>query len=321
MQISGTVTNSSGAALSGVALHVVYDFESGSVRQSVPLSEVTVSSVCHRASLDSVVLVAVDFRPLDNAVRISWRTLAEFNLDRFIIKRDNVVIGMIPATNTATAHDYSYTDENVANGTTHIYELWVREMDTSEQLLASETVTPSFWYAVVTEYALFQNFPNPAEDTTTIAFDLVDANYVALKVFSMEGTEITTLADNPYASGRHGMHFSVSNLANGLYRYRLSVGSPIFVDEKILLKNTTDSEALRYVPGIATTDNSGHFAFDAREGDTIAVYDSLARSLGTAVLDRARIVALKSGYAPADTTVSLAGNARHSLTFVLNALP
>jgi len=108
-------------------------------------------------------------------------------------------------------------------------------------------------------------------------------------------------------------------LANGLYRYRITIGS-VFDSEKILMKNTSDYESLRLDPGIVSTDNAGHFGFDARNGDTIALYGDDFRSLGTAILDRARVVALKSGYAPADTSVSLAGGAQHTLDFVLSAL-
>jgi hypothetical protein len=258
--------------------------------------------------------------PLDNAVRMVWTTLSETGNDHFEIARDGVRIASIEGQgNSTTAHDYAYTDEDVENGRTYTYTLSAVDLNGFAQEVFSDTATPSLEHRPVTEYALHQNYPNPVEDSTKIAFDLVEDNPVLLKLFDVAGAEIATLVNAMYVAGRYTLTLYTSTLANGLYEYQIEFGD-VYQAEKTLLKNTTDYQSLRSAPGVDMTDNSGHFEFDPSEGDTIMLYDGMVRYMGMRILDRAKIVALKSGYAPADTTVSLAGNAPHSLTFVLSAL-
>lgn len=322
LQIHGIVADESGTALTGVSLHVVYDIEPPLLRQHPPEDHGCQQNRRSRASLDSVELGAFALYCLNNAARISWRTLSEINNDRFNILRNNYVIAHVAGQgSSAIAHDYTFVDQSVVNGETYLYELRAVDFEGVEQYLASDTVTPSFWCGFVTEYALHQNFPNPVEDNTIIAFDLPANSSLEMKMFTFSGTEIRTLLDGLYASGRHSFDCTVSDLPNGLYRYRLTVGTSIFTAEKTMLKNTMEYETLRSTAGIDTTDTAGRFAFDPCDGDTVYKYGSLPLFYGTLTLDYARIVALKDGYSAADTLVSLAGNTHHSLTFTLNAVP
>lgn len=73
------------------------------------------------------------------------------------------------------------------------------------------------------EFALYQNYPNPFNPSTTMRFDLAADAIVTLKVYNILGQEVATVIDNKvYKAGRYVEQFSNSNLASGVYFYRLT---------------------------------------------------------------------------------------------------
>ncbi len=89
---------------------------------------------------------------------------------------------------------------------------------------------------VVTEYALEQNFPNPFNPATTIKYQLPASGNVTLKVYDILGEEIATLVNEEKAAGRYEVNFYVSNLASGVYIYRLNVNDYVSVKKMVLLR-------------------------------------------------------------------------------------
>lgn len=70
-------------------------------------------------------------------------------------------------------------------------------------------------------FELKQNFPNPFNPSTTIAFSLEQAGHVHLRVYDVMGRLIQTLVDQPFSSGTHQVIFDARTLASGVYLYRL----------------------------------------------------------------------------------------------------
>ena len=93
-------------------------------------------------------------------------------------------------------------------------------------------------------YKLEQNYPNPFNPTTNISYSLPRDGFVTLKVYDILGREVRTLINERQSAGNHSVTFDASDLASGVYFYRLiarpmgthSVGN--FVDAKklVLLK-------------------------------------------------------------------------------------
>jgi len=172
-------------------------------------------------------------QPLDGAVKMSWSTNSEIGLARYDILRNAEKIGEVAAANAA--HDYNYVDETAVNGTTYTYTLRVVNADATMSELATVQGTPSFGAAVITEYALHQNFPNPFNPSTSLTFDVVDKNFVSLKVFNAAGQEVGTVANSEYEAGRHTVNFSAANLPSGLYFYTVKIGNEFSATKKMLL--------------------------------------------------------------------------------------
>ena len=74
--------------------------------------------------------------------------------------------------------------------------------------------------------ALGQSYPNPADRSATIAYDLPREGHVSLRVFDLSGREVATLVDGEQARGRHEVRFAAGRLSAGVYYYVLkSAGS------------------------------------------------------------------------------------------------
>ncbi len=80
--------------------------------------------------------------------------------------------------------------------------------------------------ANVETFRLNQNYPNPFNPSTTISFNLPNAADVTLSVYNVLGQRVATLLNNrKYTSGSHTLSFDASNLASGIYIYRIQAGS------------------------------------------------------------------------------------------------
>ena len=73
-----------------------------------------------------------------------------------------------------------------------------------------------------TEFGLEQNFPNPFNPTTTIAYALPTDAHVTLRVFDVLGRQVAELVNGSVSAGYHAVEFDASQLASGLYFYRIS---------------------------------------------------------------------------------------------------
>ncbi|MEA3391414.1 MAG: right-handed parallel beta-helix repeat-containing protein [Candidatus Marinimicrobia bacterium] len=87
------------------------------------------------------------------------------------------------------------------------------------------------------DYVLKNNYPNPFNPTTTISYILPKTAAVELSIYSLTGQKIQTLVNQEQAAGSYALTFDASNLASGVYFYRLNVvGKFSRVNKMILLK-------------------------------------------------------------------------------------
>jgi hypothetical protein len=86
------------------------------------------------------------------------------------------------------------------------------------------------------KFILNQNFPNPFNPSTTIRYQMPDAGFVTLKVFDVLGREVSTLVDEYRNAGRYEVEFDGSNLASGIYFYKIQAGEFVQTRKMILIK-------------------------------------------------------------------------------------
>ena len=85
-------------------------------------------------------------------------------------------------------------------------------------------------------YELSQNYPNPFNPSTTIRYQLPQDGLVTLKIYDILGREVKTLVNEEKAKGRYEVNFNASNLASGVYLYRIRVNDYVAVKKMMLIK-------------------------------------------------------------------------------------
>lgn len=90
--------------------------------------------------------------------------------------------------------------------------------------------------AVPEEFGLSNNYPNPFNPATTIAYRIPAASHVSLKVYDLLGKEVTVLMDGIQTAGYYSTVFDASQLSSGTYFYRLIAGRYSEVKRMSLVK-------------------------------------------------------------------------------------
>ena len=106
---------------------------------------------------------------------------------------------------------------------------------------ATETAVAEAERIVPEEFALAQNFPNPFNAGTTIAFQLGLPSRVELAVYSISGQRVRTLFSGSLPPGYHRLQWDGRNergesVASGAYLYQLSAGDFVATRQLMLLK-------------------------------------------------------------------------------------
>ncbi len=86
---------------------------------------------------------------------------------------------------------------------------------------------------IPTVYSLHQNYPNPFNPSTTIGFDLPEAQRVKLVVYNILGEEVKVVVDEYVEAGIHSRSVQFMGLPSGVYLYRITAGR--FSESKKLL--------------------------------------------------------------------------------------
>ena len=106
---------------------------------------------------------------------------------------------------------------------------------------ATETAVADAEGVVPAEFALAQNFPNPFNASTTIAFQLGLPSQVELAVYNISGQRVRTLISGSLPAGHHRLQWDGRNdrgepAASGAYLYQLSAGDFVATRQLMLLK-------------------------------------------------------------------------------------
>jgi hypothetical protein len=112
-------------------------------------------------------------------------------------------------------------------------------MNVKGEILSIDMVTYAMQSVVPKEipanYSLRQNYPNPFNPTTTLEFALPVAGNYDLTIYNVNGQVVKSFSGSAEA-GYQKVVWDASNVASGVYFYRLSAGSFTDVRKMMLLK-------------------------------------------------------------------------------------
>lgn len=86
------------------------------------------------------------------------------------------------------------------------------------------------------DLALYQNFPNPFNPSTTISYSIPEQSYVSLVVYDLIGNKVAELVEQQKQAGKYEIKFDAGNLTSGIYFYTLRAGKFSQTKKLILLK-------------------------------------------------------------------------------------
>ena len=86
------------------------------------------------------------------------------------------------------------------------------------------------------KFELLNNYPNPFNPSTTIAYELTQAADVLLTIHNLNGQHIETLVDARQTKGRYTNQWNPEGLGSGLYVYKLTVDGNTMLKKCTLLR-------------------------------------------------------------------------------------
>jgi hypothetical protein len=85
-------------------------------------------------------------------------------------------------------------------------------------------------------YSLSQNYPNPFNPSTSIEYALPNAGNVKLEIYDVSGKLVKILVNSHQEAGFHSINFDASNIASGMYFYKLTAGDFTDTKKMVLIK-------------------------------------------------------------------------------------
>jgi hypothetical protein len=88
----------------------------------------------------------------------------------------------------------------------------------------------------VPDNIILYNYPNPFNPLTRIHYNITRASMVSLKVYDIDGREVKTLVHELQQRGQYSVLFYGSDIASGVYIYKLTSGEKTQVKKMVLIK-------------------------------------------------------------------------------------
>ena len=79
-------------------------------------------------------------------------------------------------------------------------------------------------------------FPNPTSGESFVDLNIVESSKVDLRVFNVLGEQISIIASEQLAAGKHRFVYETSNLSTGMYYYQLTIDDKKYVQKLMVTK-------------------------------------------------------------------------------------
>ncbi len=176
----------------------------------------------HVADDVGVESVELASQPTDEGVLLSWFIVGDEPASVRVLRAvsSNVLTqnGSVEISGELAGSATSWLDVSVEAGMEYAYYLEVTELDgTVSRFGPSEVAVP----IAVSELTLSDPYPNPADESLTIHYELTQNATVKLHIYDVAGRLVETLVSGEQTAGRHSVNWDSSTSATGVYLLRL----------------------------------------------------------------------------------------------------
>jgi len=82
---------------------------------------------------------------------------------------------------------------------------------------------PLLYAGLPSEYSLWQNYPNPFDNTTEINYSLPEEGFVSLTIYNLLGDQVAVITEAMHGPGVYSVEFNSAGFNAGIYLYKLEV--------------------------------------------------------------------------------------------------
>lgn len=129
---------------------------------------------------------------------------------------------------SATSYIYSFTE---ANG-----KIYAGTNNNGVFYFVPDITGVQTGISLAENFQLNQNYPNPFNPATKISFVIPKSSFVNLSVYDVNGRFVKSLVNENKSSGSYDINFDASNLAGGIYFYKLQAEGYSQTKKMILTK-------------------------------------------------------------------------------------
>ncbi len=200
------------------------------------------------ASTNAVAQVwQIPFASADNTISLNIQNSSSMAAKNVSVTFNHLSTWLNFKSNSASIKDVSPNSSGEAEFTFSVDKKAPVEKDTT----LTATISTSYgqtWTKDITvevaapkDYQLYNNFPNPFNPSTKIAFDLPKASHVKLVIYDIVGREVAQVADADYPAGYteltwNGINKNGVTVSSGVYLYRISTDKWSNVKKMMMLK-------------------------------------------------------------------------------------
>lgn len=173
------------------------------------------------------------------SVQLKWETATEvsnygFEIERSADKINWSKIAFIEGHgNSNSTKQYSYTDSKISSGK---YYYRLKQIDNEGTFAYSKEIEVTA-AALLTDFTVEQNFPNPFNPTTTIKFGFQEPVNAQVVIYNAVGAQVAVLFNERTEAGKiYSVDFDGSQFASGIYYYAVTGGNFKSIKKMILMK-------------------------------------------------------------------------------------
>jgi hypothetical protein len=154
--------------------------------------------------------------PEDAGVLLGWTVEGETPAGVRVLRGEE---NPVAVSGSLTGETRRWLDRDVTPGGSYTYWLEVTEDDGSVRRCGptEAVVVPE----AAPRLALEEPWPNPADNSVSVAFSQPEAQRVSLSVYDLAGRRVTTLSEGELPAGRHAVSWDCAGEASGVYLLRL----------------------------------------------------------------------------------------------------